>query len=247
MRKAVLAVVFASIMCLVPGLSQAALLLAIDTNGVQACASDNNVGCTFGTTILDVNASVNTMAFGGDPVIVGGLSVLGSAQTATFGPPYNILNTSSFQVTNTSAVTQTGAIAVSQTGFTAPVDFTAASGSGTLELAVGSSITMEWWADAANGQGALTSTTRPGVLVHTCTITATTLAQAIACDSGPVAVSFANPFSMTLYTAFSLTPGGTLVGRSQTEVSEVTVPEPALMALVGMGLLGAGFSRRRRV
>ena len=54
---------------------------------------------------------------------------------------------------------------------------------------------------------------------------------------------------MTLFTAFNLTPGATVVNRGQTELKPVEatdVPEPATLLMFGSGLIGALFMRKRK-
>jgi hypothetical protein len=83
--------------------AEATLLVAIEVNGVQACAVDNNAACAFGTQLLDIDPNLGVLSFGNTPVTVGILTITGSAQQATFGPPDNILNTSTAQARNTGA------------------------------------------------------------------------------------------------------------------------------------------------
>lgn len=245
-RSVVTAVLSAVLVLCVGSNANAALLLAIDVNGTQACASDNNVGCTFGTMITDVDPTVGVLSFGPNPIQIGVLAVSGSVQQATVGGPQNILNTSSAQITNTSTGLAVGTFAVSSTDFTPPVSTAFVSGSATWQNAVGSNLTMGWYNDPLNAQGAETSTDTPGTLLFTCTDAVSSIADSTACSAGPIAISDLDPFSMTLSTQFSLTGGATLVNRGQTEIKPLNVPEPATMLLFGIGMLGAGFMRRRK-
>jgi len=232
-----------------PRPADAALLLSATINGVNVCASDNNAGCGFGTPLTDTNPTTGQIDLV-NGIVIGGLEFTGSSQQATVGGTNNVLNTATTQIRNLTDQTITGTFAVSYTGFTPPVSVAYASGSVTYENAVGSTIDMRWFNDPANGQGALTPfLPQPGNQIYACTGTAAFPGDATSCVSGPIAVSDLQPFSMTLYTQFSITAGGVLVNRGQTEikpVDDVSVPEPMTMTLLGMGMLGAVFARRRR-
>jgi hypothetical protein len=226
--------------------ANAALLIAIDAGGTQACAADNNIGCTYGTQLTDINPVTNVLDLG-NTILIGGLEITGSLQQALIGGEFNILNTSSTQITNTTNTAISGTFAVSQTGFTPPVSQAFVSGSATWQDAVGSSITMSWFNDPANAQGAQTPTDTPGLQLYTCSDTVDLIADATACSNGPIPVLDLAPFSMTLYTQFTLAPGATLVNRGMTELKPVeadVVPEPVSLVLLGLGMIGLA-SRKR--
>jgi hypothetical protein len=228
--------------------AEAALLFAIEVNGVQACAADNNAACGFGFQIPDIDPAIGVMSFGPIPISVGILDITGSAQQSTFGPPINILNTSAAQVTNTGAVIANGFVAVSATDYVGPVSQGVASGSATWQEAVGSAISMQWYNDALNRQGAETATDLPGILLAACNDSITLTADSTACADA-ASVMDPGPFSMTLFTQFSLVPGGTVVNRGQTMLKPVeiaAVPEPASLLLLSSAFGAASYMARHR-
>ena len=153
----------AVVLCLAARAQAAPLLqLAGDINsGTLFCATDNNVICANGVQLTDLDPTVGILDLG--DVLVGGLNIEGSLHSETFGPPFNILN-SSLTITNTTASDVTLESSISADGFLGPTTFIANSGSGTWQLAEGSFANYSFWADPTNGTGGQTATDRPGVL-----------------------------------------------------------------------------------
>ena len=141
---------------------QAALIISATIGGIDVCASDNNLGpCVWGATILDVDPALGSLRL--NPQTIGGVFLEGTAAQATAGS-LNILDSSSLRVRNDSGAVVTATVAVSATDFVPPVTQAFASGSGTWQDVIGgSTISMAWYDDPANAQGALT----PACLLYT--------------------------------------------------------------------------------
>ena len=229
--------------------AQAALILSGDIDGVPGfCATDNNIGpCVYGVMLTDNDPAVGVLDIG--TASVGGLVVNGSIHTATFGPPYNLLDSTSLSIIN--AVGGAGTVnveaSISATGFTAPSGTANTTGSGTWgQDSIGSSTTYTYFVDGANTQGGAFGTDRPGVEIDTFTDTADSLIDSYSHNGGPFAINQMSAFSMTLGFDLTLLDGDSLISRGQSAITDVqAVPEPMTMFLVGTGLVG-GISRLRR-
>jgi len=140
------------------------------------------------------------------------------------------------------------ALAVSGTSFAFPTTIFSASGGGTFETAAGSTIDLSFYADAGNAQGADTPTDAPGTQLFTGTHLAAGLTDTFSINSGTLPLAEGGSFSMTLLADGTLVNGGSLVGRTQALVTDVTpISEPGSLALLGGALLSmAGFLRRRK-
>jgi PEP-CTERM motif len=217
--------------------AHATLQVIADVSGsVSACV--DNAAC-------DSNPAIGIIQIGSG--ILNGVQVNGSLQTST-GTPANpgpdILNTSSLSIINLTDITKTVTIVVSDTDFTGPVGSWASSASGTWQNAVGSHITMNWYDDPTNAQGASAITDTPGILIDTFSAHANSRADSFSHNGeGPVLDS--GPFSMSEQAILTLAPRAELLSRGQTEI-KVAIPEPSTWAMMLLGFAGLGYAAFRR-
>ena len=228
----------------VPQKANATLMLSADISGTLFTCVDN--------TACDSNPTVGLLALGNNvvPTVINGVTVLGSISLSTgtaSTPGVPLLSSSSLSVTNVSGATRTITVAVSDTNFVGPANFFSSSGSGTFVGNPTGSMTLNYYDDPTNQQGATSSTTTPGNLLDSFSysVPGTSLASFSHNNSGALSSPDTGPFSLTEQFSFVLQDGGALVSRGQAlNVSDVF--EPASLSVLSVGLVGLGFIRRRR-
>jgi hypothetical protein len=232
------------LMAVVAPAAHATLMLSGSVSGTNFCAADQNVGCGFGGVIADGNAAVNQLGL--NTVTINGVQVFGSLQIATYGPPQNVLNSSSLQIINTNNFAVDILVAVSATDFVPPSTTAFTSGSGTFQDVGGSTIDLMWWNDPTNQQGGEDPNDTPGVLLDSFSFVAPTAPLSFAHNGGPFPVLDLLPYSMTLQFQITLPAGAELVSRGMTVNKDVAeIPEPAPLLLFGAGLLLLAWQSRK--
>jgi hypothetical protein len=236
-RRSLCGVAAAGMLGFVSAPADATLQIITDISGTMAACVDQ--------AACDLNPAVGIIQVAN--TVINGVLINGSIQTST-GTPANpgpdILNTSSLSIINATGITKSVTVVVSDTDFTGPVGSFQTAGSGTWQNAIGSTITLNWFDDPNNGQGADLPTDTPGNLIHTFTNTATTIVDAFS-DNFAGIVSDSGPFSMTEQAIFTLTPFAQLVNRGQTEIKSA-VPEPSTWAMMLLGFAGLGYAGFRK-
>lgn len=206
-------------------------------------------------TFSDINPAVGRLDTLG--ATFGDITVGFASQTADKGA-LNSLSSSGTQIENSGTVPHTIVFTISDIGFLGPALTITATGSGTwvdpvnVDAAFGpSAITMAWWNDPANTQGANTPGDTPGQLAFGPSlfdpVDGTNL-QSFAFNSGanqPLGIPDPGLFSMTLDNTLVLGPGIRLESRGQVESKPQVVPAPLSLLLVGLGLLGLVGMRQR--
>ena len=218
--------------------AHAVLQIAIDVSGVTFDCVDN--------AACDTNPAVGTLQLATGTAINGVVFDNKIAQSA--GTPANAgldtLNISSLSVTNTTNALKTVDVVLSDTDFLGPVSSFETAGNGTWQSTIGSTITLNWWDDPANAQGASSVTDTPGALIDTFSNTALDVVQGFS-HSGAGLVSDSGPFSMTEQAIYTLQPGGELLNRGETLIKSA-IPEPSTWAMMLFGFAGLGYAGFRR-
>jgi hypothetical protein len=190
----------------------------------------------------DSNPATGTIEF--TNLSIDGLLVNGELITSTSPGPPDILSWSALSVLNMTGVAKSVTVTVGDTGFSGPLRGFSTSGSGTWQSAIGGTITMNWYTDAANVQGATTPTDTPGTLVSTFTNTAGLIVDSFSTnDTGSFFGS--GPFSMTEQIIYTLPGSGELLNRGMTEELSI-VPEPSTWTMMVIGFIGLGYAAIRR-
>jgi hypothetical protein len=238
----------AGLLLLTPGLAQATLQAAVSLDGGASVLACDQNACAGGALpmVLDTNPTLGVLAT--DPLLIGLVSASFAVQTSVNGT-LNTVSSGGTVIQNTDTVAHTLQLTIGDTDFLGPAQTFTATGSGTWVDPTapaaygGSTITMAWFNDPANGQGAEFAGDTPGLLLAAATNTPLDGLpnQSFGGPGGPFNVSGAvlDPadFSMTLDNTLVLGPGIRLESRGQalSKPLAVAISNPAALWLLGAG------------
>jgi hypothetical protein len=129
--------------------------------------------------------------------------------------------------------------------------------SGSITNGLGSSVTAKWYEDNGNGISTITGivgSSAPVLTLAGSQVGSTfnytapdSFVDSFSTSQNNLPVNFTNPFSMTLVTTLNLSAGAIESNRTQAQLAEAAVPEPATTGLAAVLSACAllGFGRRR--
>jgi hypothetical protein len=171
--------------------------------------------------------------------IVGNFRVEGTFAASSTGD----LSFSNLTIFNNGATTGTLRLVVGDTDFAFPVTGIRESGSLTFNEGVGSSGTISFFADHANGQPGGLGLATPGTLLDAFTDIVDTTPDSFAGTHNSSFVA-GGPFSMAEAAALTMVGGSNITGFNQ--AMEATVPEPSTWALAAIGFAFLGLVAFRK-